>query len=202
MVSTNNTCYLNYSETYEARQAHRQSWIDFINHWSWNWFCTFTFRGDSVHPEKADKLFRVFISKINRALYGSRWYKHGQGVKWIRAIEMQRRGVIHYHALIGGVGVEDLRRLTYMDEWDDMAGYARIEPIDSAEAVIAYISKYVLKDGEIDLGGPLHDLDHPLLKDAGVLQVRPQEGIQGRRKPPVCEGLPGPALRASPGALS
>jgi hypothetical protein len=54
-----------------------------------------------------------------------------------------------------GVGVQDLRRLTWMDIWQELAGYARIEPIRDRTAVRRYVSKYVVKGGELDLGGPL-----------------------------------------------
>jgi hypothetical protein len=39
--------------------------------------------------------------------------------------------------------------------WNELAGFARIEPIKRAELVQRYVSKYVIKGGEIDLGGPL-----------------------------------------------
>jgi hypothetical protein len=51
-----------------------------------------------------------------------------------RALEYQKRDVIHYHALLAGV--QDLRRLTWMDRWHELAGYGRIEPIESAVVVL------------------------------------------------------------------
>ena len=125
--------------------------------------CTFTFR-DIVHPEAADKRFRVLISQANRVLFGVRWHKHGAGLRWVRALEYQKRDVIHYHALMAGV--QDLRRLTWMDRWHELAGYARIEPIESTAAVSRYVSKYVVKGGEIDMGGPLVAPDLPLFPEA------------------------------------
>jgi len=142
-----------------------QAWQDLLGRWRWDWFATLTFRGDAVHPEAADKRFRTWISKINRSLYGPRWSKQGTGVRWVRALELQRRGVIHFHALLGGDGLSDLRRLSWMDAWDELAGWARIEPPRSSEAVRAYCAKYVVKGGEIDLGGPL--------QDTGVLELWP-----------------------------
>ena len=123
----------------------------------------FTFR-DLVHPEAADKRFRVLLSQANRMLYGVRWHKHGEGIRWVRALEYQKRDVIHYHALMAGV--QDLRRLTWMDRWHELAGYARIESIESAAAVARYVSKYVVKGGEIDLGGPLVPSELPLFLQA------------------------------------
>ena len=144
------------------------AWVNLLGRWRWDWFATLTFRGDTVHPEAADKRFRIWISKINRSLYGPRWSKQKKGIRWVRALELQRRGVIHFHALLGGDGLSELRRLSWMDEWDKLAGWARIEPPRSSEAVRAYCSKYVVKGGEIDLGGPL--------KDTGVLDLWP-DGI-------------------------
>lgn len=147
-----------------------------------------------MHPELAEKKFRYFIGDINRALFSRKWYEHGDGVRWVRALEMQKRGVIHFHALIGGVGVEDLRRLTYMDKWEDIAGFARIEPVKSSYAVRCYVSKYVLKDGEIELGGPLRYGDGPLLQDAvGFDSPEPRAGIRGRREPATMQAVPGQA---------
>lgn len=157
-------------------QELRDAWIRFLDRWSWCWFVTLTFRGDYVHPETAYKRFRVFISQINRMLYGIRWYKHGQGVRWCLALEWQKRGVLHYHALIGGVGVEDLRRLSWMDRWHELAGFARIEPIRSSEAVRRYVSKYVVKGGELDLGGPLLSEPLPLLGSGQVVGTPEPDG--------------------------
>jgi hypothetical protein len=127
-----------------------EAWSALLSQWTWCWFCTFTFR-DEVHPEAADKRFRVFISKLNRSLYGPRWFKKNKSVQWVRALEWQRRGVTHYHALIAGVG--NARRLSWMDEWNRLAGFAKIEPIKSQVAVNRYCSKYITKGGEIDVGG-------------------------------------------------
>jgi hypothetical protein len=115
---------------------------------------TLTFRGNP-HPERADKCFRVWVSKINRRLFGVRWSKYGRGVRWARASELQARGALHYHVLMGGDGLADERRLDWMDEWNKLAGFARIEVPESTGAVVNYCSKYVTKDGQIDLGGPL-----------------------------------------------
>lgn len=138
-------------------QAVKDAWIIFLSRYRWDWFCSFTFRGEILHPERAGKTFMVLVCKINRALYGSRWHKHEKSIRWIRAIEMQKRGVLHYHALIAGERLSELRRLTFMDKWDELAGYARIEPLRSSQAVYSYISKYVTKGGEIDIGGSFDD---------------------------------------------
>ena len=135
----------------------QEAWLDLLGIYPWQWFGNFTF-ADHVHPERANKCWRVFISKLNRSLYGRNWKrKDNQGVAWVRAIEYQKRGVIHFHALLADI--KDMnhtcRRLTWMDEWEALAGYARIYKPASVEDCTRYVTKYVIKDGEIDVSDNL-----------------------------------------------
>ena len=66
----------------------------------------------------------------------------------MRALEYQRRGVLHFHAVIAGVAGQ--RRSHWVQVWNDLAGYARIEPIRNTGAVLRYLSKYVRRGGELD----------------------------------------------------
>jgi hypothetical protein len=139
--------------------ALRDAWAEFLSPITFQWFATLTFE-TNVHPEAALKRYRRFTNEINRSLYGRRWEKHAQGgIHWIVALERQRRGVVHLHALMGDLN--DLnqitRRLRWTDRWHEMAGFARIEAIRSDDAALRYVTKYVVKDGEIEfsknLGG-------------------------------------------------
>src|SRR5262245_66093503 len=73
------------SATPVDRETLRDAWITLLGRWEWEWFCTFTFR-DLVHPEAADKRFRVLISQANRVLYGQRGTSTGKAcggsVRW------------------------------------------------------------------------------------------------------------------------
>lgn len=126
----------------------------------WHWFVTLTFRPDherasgGMHPEKADKAFRVLVSKINRECYGVRWYKRPDGgLQWARGQEFHKSGAIHFHAVVAAP-TDDLnnltRRMAWVDWWWREFGIARIEPPESQEDVTRYVSKYVTKDGEVD----------------------------------------------------
>ena len=135
-------------------KALHRGWITFLQRYEWQWFCTLTFR-DMVHPESADKRFRTLISKINRKLFGPRWSsKTHETIIWARGIEYQKRDVMHFHALIGCY-TKNLDRCTirrhWADEWNEMAGFARIEKIRSAKEATRYVTKYVTKGGQIDL---------------------------------------------------
>lgn len=127
----------------------------------WHWFGHFTFdpkqertKRGGVHPEKADKAFRLFVSSVNRELYGPRWHKkpHG-GLMWARGQEFHKDGRIHFHAVLAAP-TDDLnrlaRRLSWMDWWFLHFGTARIQRPESVDQVCAYVSKYVAKGGEVD----------------------------------------------------
>jgi len=169
--------------------ALRDAWIAFLSPYRWEWIGTFTFRDGAVHPERADKLFRVFISKANRDLFGPRWARKGVGISWARGLEYQRRGTIHYHALLSGTGA--LRRWIYKEIWFELAGIARIEQPRFHQRVLRYITKYVVKDGEIDLGGPwFNRRGGPVLpfaeRDPARLATPEPAGADGGA---VCRGL-------------
>ncbi len=123
--------------------------------WNWNLFGHLTFK-EPVHPEAADKIFMKWIHIINRSIFGVRYWnrKDTDGVIWARALEMQKREVIHFHFLMARVTGE-IRRLWMMDEWAKMAGYARIHPFVAENGGEIYICKYAAKGGEIEFGGPI-----------------------------------------------
>lgn len=57
---------------------HAAAYAELLGRRNWHWFVNLTFRpshegrSGGMHPEKADKAFRVLVSKINRHLYGTR----------------------------------------------------------------------------------------------------------------------------------
>lgn len=128
----------------------RKAYAGFIAGWPWEWFVTLTFSQD-VHEERASKLFRLWISKLNRELYGVPRKKRPRGVYWVLAFETQKSGRWHIHALV--TGVKQARRLSWMDKWtslDKVTGWARIEDVRDEAAVSKYLTKYVSKDGRIE----------------------------------------------------
>jgi len=129
-------------------------WEGLLDRYAWDWFGTFTFR-EEVHPEAADKLYRVWASKLNRKLAGRNWAKRPtQTARWARGLEWQKRGVLHYHALLytrQGLNQQAMR-FDWMREWEQLGGgISRILPCDGAKRVRAYIAKYCGKGGEVDL---------------------------------------------------
>lgn len=137
-------------------------WDALLQRYNWDWFGTFTF-ADEIHPEAADKVFRVWMSKLQRTVAGPRWYKNrSRTVRWARGLEWQKRGVLHYHALLYACPSlhEQLDRRVWETAWFDLAGgFCSIYPCDSAAAVRSYVAKYCGKGGEVDVS-----LDLPVVE--------------------------------------
>ena len=164
-------------ELYGVRDTRaRDGYAAMLSRRPWHWFVTLTFRPDhernsgGVHPEKADKAFRVLLSKINRECYGVRWYKRPDGgLMWARGQEFHKDGRIHFHALAAAPDA-DLnsltRRMRWVDWWWGEFGIARIERPESQQDVCDYVSKYVVKDGEVDFS-PNFDRYVPPVLDFG-----------------------------------
>lgn len=110
------------------------------------------------HPEKALKDFLRWVWLANAFLHGPRWNRRGiAGLQFCVALELQRRGVVHCHAVVGDPAIDltphaaasyrhELRQLWYHDH-----GLAQVEVPRSREAVTGYVCKYVVKDGEFEL---------------------------------------------------
>lgn len=136
----------------------RKSWVDFLKYMAarlggFEWYCTFTFR-ESIHPESADKAYRIWISLLNRAALGENNAQWQWRLFGVRALEWQKRGVLHYHSLIGG-GVDDLHRVQWCKYWEELDrkrhGMARIYKFKVNGGAESYCSKYVTKGGNIDI---------------------------------------------------
>lgn len=144
----------------ESQSAIASAYAEMLMRQRWAWFATLTFRGShegarsGVHPEKADKAYRFFVSCLNREIFGKNWHRkpHG-GVQWARGQEFHKSGKIHFHAVLAAPEV-DLnalaRRMDWVDWWWKEFGIARIEPPQSQQDICSYVSKYVAKDGEVD----------------------------------------------------
>jgi len=135
------------------KQDLQKAWLHFIRKYDpYSWFTTLTFK-DSIHKTTADKRFKRWITNINEALYGNRFRKRKLGISWIRAMERQKRGVVHFHALIRSPEMYKLKRLDYMKLWENnctntdsvINGFARIYKYDPSQGASAYCSKYVTK---------------------------------------------------------
>ena len=143
---------------YERRESQVRSarlaaagWAHFLCSHTWQSFVTHTF-ADNIHPEAAHNIYRRWIRHVELLTDGP--------LRWARATEYQKRGVLHYHSLIDGwlpldriTGGEVIeRREAVKALWMDLGGgFSSVDPYTPARAI--YCTKYVVKGGEIDLGG-------------------------------------------------
>lgn len=141
------------------RRNVQKAYSEFLAKFYWQWFCTLTFK-TPPHPEAARKAFNHWINILNRKIYGCRAKKRGDSIYWALALEYHKSDVIHFHALLGDE-VNLNTRFSRKDAhaiWYKLFGINRIDPIDDRiKAVTNYVSKYVVKGGEIDLSHNLAD---------------------------------------------
>jgi hypothetical protein len=133
----------------------KAAWVEFLSRYEWAWLFTATFQSE-IHPEAANKKFRVWASLLAESYLGRGWRrKHKRAPVWVRGLEWQRRAVLHYHALVTNIPrsyVEFETRKLYCDVWAalDNAGFAWCDPCTGRDGAAAYLTKYVVKGGEID----------------------------------------------------
>jgi len=110
----------------------------------WEWYATLTFR-DPADPARPDwtrvgwKSAQKALNSLNTALV----MQADTNALWIACMELQQRGVPHWHMLVANV--PDQRRMTWVDWWWDNFGIARILPYDAELGARYYLGKYLLK---------------------------------------------------------
>lgn len=150
-------------ELYGVRDTRaRDGYAALLTREPWHWFATLTFRRDherasgGIHPEKADKAFRFFIRALDEHLYGQQREvrrRDRQSIVWARGQEFHKDGKVHFHALLAAPD-RDLNasesRYFWHEFWFREFGRNQIEVPQCQGDVVAYVSKYVTKDGEVD----------------------------------------------------
>jgi len=145
----------------------------------WQWYGHFTFRlgntkHGSVHPEKADKLFRKWLDELNIKIFGRNYKKKAdKGVLVARSTEIGGKGgLLHFHVIIGRVPA-DVQRMEWKETWNDLAGFARIYQYDRNLGGAHYLSKsaYAWKRGEIDFIGPWSKIKSIMGESYGIPEI-------------------------------
>jgi len=135
---------LNNSTEQEKIKSLKDTWSEWLNGYNWDWWVTLTFR-DKVITKTANRKWNRWLRGLENELNDELGY--------FRVTELQkRRQVLHFHALM--LNMQGLRRLTWMDEWNRIAGYARIYPYDKTRGAHYYLCKYISKElSAYKLGG-------------------------------------------------
>ena len=146
----------------------QMEWQEFISRYDFDLFVTLTFRED-IKRSKAEKRFEKWLGSLNNELFGWRYKRKGLGIQCAVAYESQKRGTLHLHALLGAKGLKELN-IEYMAKlWKCNGqrdkrtgtllnrianGHAVIDIYDPSRGAIQYMTKHILKDGEIDMFVP------------------------------------------------
>ncbi len=145
----------------------RDAWVEVLCCYGWRYFCTLTLRSElgRTGHEGFVKAFRWWLyewqlqcaAAMGMARRGEdgrprgAWvnaHRKGRGRPvWVLALELQRNGHLHGHALIQPSRV--LVRWDYSVGhrlWNEGHGFAWIERPVAVEGVAGYVSKYVVKE--------------------------------------------------------
>ena len=133
------------------REELKSAWSEWLDGMEWDWYVTLTFKNE-IHPEQAERNFRRWVRRLNEKRHGKRFRKKGKGISWVRAIEMQRRGVIHFHVLLKGLeGIRYLRGHRLWKVSGKRNGFSWIESYHPHRGATGYLGKYIGKGGDIDI---------------------------------------------------
>ena len=122
------------------------------------WFVTMTFRRDET-SRSALVYCNHWIGRLRQAYT----FKFSYRIRWIRAMALQARGVIHFHLLICGKDLNLLSRKSWERRWETMdwnTGTCRIYNSDN-EKTAEYLAREISKEGELTWGGNWQGLKTP-----------------------------------------
>lgn len=140
-------------DDYRGRLTLKRMWGDYLSVLPWDLFVTLTSE-NPIHPESLDKLSNQIVHKLNREIYGQNYYKTPNvGVLVAKAIEMQKRDVLHSHMLIAGVPKRFYRKDLWRFIWEKKGCVNKVEQYDSRLGAGYYLSKYVAKEMNIEMYG-------------------------------------------------
>jgi len=100
---------------------------------------TLTYRENITNLEKAYRHYSSFIQSLR--------YKYGKDFRYVCVPEFQKRGAVHFHALIWGLPEEvfllERRTRTFAGLWGH--GFIYLKETDGDEKLSFYLSKYMAK---------------------------------------------------------
>ena len=154
---------------YVLNAASRHAWSQWLCAEPWDVFWTLTDPGLS-HPEHMTKRVRYLEKCVNESLYGKNFKRRNQGIETVWGIERQTRGSVHAHGLIRlpDHDAKDSQQFS-LKHWQKFSselgvkfdkktgkripgGWSRLDVPRSQDDVTAYVTGYVIKDGELIIG--------------------------------------------------
>ena len=106
-------------------------------------FMTLTFADNVVDVDPANREFKKFIQRLNHHVYG----RGKTGLKYVAAIEFQKRGAVHYHCVFFNLPFIEASVIASL--WGQ--GYIKVNSLKKRDGtncdnVGAYVTKYMQKE--------------------------------------------------------
>lgn len=121
----------NYTQKWQNCQEEFGKWLE---RFSWDWWCTLTFRFEVPHPLNAKKYFLKWINCL------------GKDICYFMAVESFKSGFgTHIHSLLGNVD----SKYSYVEagqKWWERYGYIKIEKYCQGLGANYYLTKYIVKE--------------------------------------------------------
>ncbi len=134
------------------RRERGRALVEWMLKFEWEWFVTLTFVQAASKPNRlgfCQRRVGKWLHVLNARIHGRAYRRQRTALYGVTVWERHKSGEWHAHMLVANTG--DYRRLSAMDDWDALAGYARIYP--PAIKSVAYVVKYVVKSGAWDVFG-------------------------------------------------
>lgn len=131
----------------EQRSDLTDAWSNWIaDQRAWSAFISLTFK-DEISQDAALGAWGRLLRVINRGVVGknyTRIVKHSY-FSYCLGLERQTRGVLHIHGIVDRpIDFGLLHRY-----WNAAAGWAWIGKVSDRQGVVEYLTKYIVKGGEI-----------------------------------------------------
>ena len=146
----------------------REGWLELISRYEYDLFVTLTFQ-EYIKPWKAKKRFEKWIAALNKDLFGRRYKQRGRGIRYAVVYGNQKRGTLHFHALLGAKGLKELDREYMAMLWKNngqrnektetlldriVNGHAVIDVYDPKRGGKRYLTNHIFQGGEFDIFVP------------------------------------------------
>lgn len=136
-----------------SRAQAREEWTRWLAQRPWDLFLTLTSEHRS-HPEAMHKRFRYVVHKVSDDVYGRAVTRRASPIEWVNGIERHKSGWPHSHALLRlpDVDLSNPRvfSLAHWQEWIcGTGGWCWLSRPLSSEDVTGYVTKYVVKEGDL-----------------------------------------------------
>jgi len=143
----------------------REAWTSYLAQRPWDLFLTLTSER-RTHPEALHKRFRYAVHQISNDLYGRAATRRSCPIEYVNGVERHKSGWPHSHALVRLPDVDlDHRDQFSLEHWQrwitETGGWCWLSRPRNQEHTVSYVTKYVVKDGELVLSDNLSPITDP-----------------------------------------